>query len=163
MRFYGLLIAIFLVLVPHTTLADQDEDSACMDYIVNTAVRSAALGLGGVLHNLPTDTHEATAQSYVEPVRFFSDASGYFFIFDYSGKAIAHGAQSELTGKNLSDYRDQAGNQVILKLAQTAQNGGGFLEYYWQKPNSNQQSRKLSYVEPIPGTTWFIGAGVYLE
>jgi signal transduction histidine kinase len=67
-----------------------------------------------------------------------------------------------LQGKNLYDYKDGKGNFVIRDLSTAAKNGGGFVEFYWGKPGSTNEFKKLGYVEPIPGTNYFIGSGVYL-
>jgi signal transduction histidine kinase len=40
--------------------------------------------------------------------------------------------------------------------------GGGYVEFYWVKPGFKTEFKKLGYVEPIPGTNYFIGTGVYL-
>jgi methyl-accepting chemotaxis protein len=42
-------------------------------------------------------------------------------------------------------------------------NGGGFVEYSWVNPSAttNDEQKKIGYVEPIPGTNYFIGSGVY--
>ncbi|MFA4839764.1 MAG: cache domain-containing protein [Candidatus Neomarinimicrobiota bacterium] len=39
----------------------------------------------------------------------------------------------------------------------------GFVEFYWIKPGATGEKKKLGYVEPIPGTEYFIGTSVYLE
>ena len=65
-------------------------------------------------------------------------------------------------GKDLSNYQDSRGKYVIRELSAAAMKGGGFVEYYWIKPGSTGEFRKLGYVEPIPNTTYFIGSGVYL-
>jgi len=81
---------------------------------------------------------------------------------DYNCVNIAHATQKDLQGKNLFDYKDTKGKYVIRELADAAKKGGGMVEYYWIKPGSKGELKKLGYVEPIPGTNYFIGTGVYL-
>jgi signal transduction histidine kinase len=53
---------------------------------------------------------------------------------------------------------------VIRLLSDAARNGGGFVEYYWVNPaaTAGGEQKKIGYVEPIPGTNYFIGTGVYI-
>mgnify|MGYP001440976949 CR=1 FL=1 len=76
---------------------------------------------------------------------------------------IVYATQKDKEGQNLYNYQDIKGKFVIRELSQMAKNGGGFVEFYWQKPGETTQSRKLGYVEPIVGTNFFIGSGVYME
>jgi hypothetical protein len=39
-------------------------------------------------------------------IRFYPDNSGYFYVYDFSCKNIAHATQKDLQGKNLYDYKD---------------------------------------------------------
>ena len=41
--------------------------------------------------------------------------------------------------------------------------GGGWYAYPFPKPGAGEPSRKVSYLLPVPGTTWIVGAGVHDE
>jgi len=125
-------------------------------------VHAAAVGLGGQCEGT-SDTAERIAliRDFVDPIRFFPDGSGYFYVYDYNCVSIAHATQKELLGKDLSSHRDGRGKFVIRELAKAARAGGGFVEYYWLKPGSTDEQKKIGYVEPIPGTNFFIGTGAY--
>lgn len=99
----------------------------------------------------------------IEKVRFYPDSSGYFYAYDFDCVNIAHARQKDIVGKNLYDHKDFKGKYVIRELSKAAQSGGGFVEFYWIKPGTEEEKEKLGYVEPIPGTDYFIGSGVYLE
>ena len=127
-------------------------------------VHSTAVGLGAILENYPGESDRIDLiRSYIDPVRFYVDQSGYFYVYDYDCVNIAHATQKDLVGQDLYEYQDSRGNYVIRELAAQAQKGGGFFEYYWVKPgtSSDEEQRKIGYVEPIPGTGYFIGTGVY--
>jgi signal transduction histidine kinase len=100
-------------------------------------------------------------REFIDPVRFYPDQSGYFYVYDFDCVNIAHATQKDLVGKNLYDYQDCKGKYVIRELAAMAKKGGGFISYHWVKPGSEGEQLKLGYVEPIPGTDYFIGTGVY--
>lgn len=128
-----------------------------------TMVHSVAAGLGGVLANIKNEKERIDLiRSFISPVRFYPDNSGYFYVYDYKCVNIAHAIQKDLQGKNLYDYKDVKGKYVIRALSEASKKGGGFVDFYWVKPGTKTESAKLGYVEPIPGTNYFIGTGVYL-
>ncbi len=101
-------------------------------------------------------------RNYIDPIRFYEDKSGYFYVYDYTCINIAHAIQKDIQGKNLCNHKDTKGKFVIRELSAKAQNGGGYVDFYWVKPGATGEKKKLGYVEPIPGTDYFIGSGVYL-
>ncbi len=125
-------------------------------------IHCTAAGLGGVLKNIPKDKAIDLLRDYVDNVHFYVDNSGYLYVNDYNCVVIAHGEQKKLQGKSLFDHKDTKGKFVVQELAKAAKDGGGFVEYYWLKPGEgNKEVKKIGYVEPIPGTDFFIGTGVY--
>ncbi len=131
--------------------------------IARTMVHAVAVGLGGALANLKNENERIELiRAFVAPIRFYADKSGYFYVYDSKCLNIAHAIQKELQGKNLYNYQDVKGSYVIRDLHAAAQKGGGFVNFYWVKPGARKESAKLGYVEPIPGTDYFIGTGVYL-
>lgn len=95
-------------------------------------------------------------------VRFFPDKSGYYFIYKTGGVVFAHAAQPQLEGKNLIEFKDPKGKLLIKELDEVARSGGGFVEYVWEKPDQGLKP-KLSYARMIPGTSYWIGTGVYID
>lgn len=131
--------------------------------LARTMVHSVAAGLGGALASLKHEKARIELiRAFVAPIRFYSDKSGYFYVYDSKCVNIAHAIQQELQGKNLYNYQDTKGTYVIRTLHEAAKKGGGFVSFYWVKPGAQKESAKLGYVEPIPGTDYFIGTGVYL-
>jgi signal transduction histidine kinase len=134
--------------------------------IALAVVHASAIGLGAVLKNYQSEADRINfIRTYANPIRFYSDESGYFFIFTLDGLNIVHPNFKELEGQNMFNVQDSKGNYLIRKMSAVAGRGGGFVEYYWVKPGSEsgEAQRKLGYVEPIPGTNYFIGAGVFME
>jgi hypothetical protein len=141
-------------------------DSTPMDgsrEIAKTMVHGTAAGLGEALKGIKAEKDRIDLiRAFISPIRFYPDNSGYFYVYDFSCKCIAHATQKDLQGKDLYDYKDGKGEFAIRNLSKAAKNGGGFVEFYWVKPGSKDEFKKLGYVEPIPGTDYFIGSGVYL-
>jgi signal transduction histidine kinase len=135
----------------------------CYKEIVKTMVHGTAAGLGEALKNIKAEKDRIDLiRAFINPIRFYPDNSGYFYVYDFNCICIAHATQKELLGKNLYDYKEAKGDFVLRNLSNAAKNGGGFVEFYWVKPGSTDESKKLGYVETIPGTNYFIGSGVYL-
>jgi len=127
-------------------------------------VHTHAAMLAEVGKNYSTETERIDfIRTAIDSVRFYDDQSGYFYVYNYDCVNIAHATQKDLQGQNLYDYTDSRGKYVIRELSAASQAGGGFVEYYWIKPGSSGEKKKLGYVEPIPGTDYFIGTGVYMD
>ena len=156
-------LAFCVSLLSTALVAAGDDNLASNENIAKICVSNAAEGLGAIAADFG-DNEEFIdlIRSFVGPIRFYPDKSGYFYVYDYDCVNIAHPVQPELVGKGLYDYQDAKGAYVIRELAETALKGGGFVEYYWAKPGEKGQYKKVGYVEPIPNTDYFIGTGVYL-
>ena len=98
----------------------------------------------------------------VKNARFFADNSGYYFIYKTGGKVFVLPTLPDLEGKNIIDKKDQKGNEFIRQLDQVAQSGGGFVNYWFNKPGKGTLP-KLSYARMIPGTNYWVGTGVYID
>ncbi len=146
---------------------DDSDDDPALDAAKADAVaqvHAAAVALGdGLAHRSSEGDRIRYIRSFIDPVRFYEDGSGYFYVYDMNCVNIAHATQKDLVGRNLYDYTDSREKFVIRELAAAAQDGGGFVEYYWIKPGETGEKLKIGYVEPIPGSNYFIGSGVYIE
>jgi hypothetical protein len=132
--------------------------------IMAVVVHASAVGLGEILKNYKSQAKKTELiRSFVNKTRFFPDQTGYFFVYDYDCLNIALPNPIEWQGKNLYDLKDSHGKYQIRELSAAAKQGGGFVEYYWLKPGSTVHQKKLSYAEPIPGTNYFLGTGVYTK
>jgi len=128
-----------------------------------TVVHASAIGLSQMLVQFPDSVQKVeNIRIFIDSVRFYDDKSGYFYVYDYNCTNVAHATQKDLIGQNLYNYQDINGKYVIRELSAAARQGGGFVEYYWIKPGESGEKLKIGYVEPIPGTVFFIGTGVYI-
>jgi methyl-accepting chemotaxis protein len=98
----------------------------------------------------------------VKSARFFADNSGYYFIYKTGGTVFVLPTLPELEGQNLIEKLDPKGTPFIRLLDQVAQGGGGYVEYWFNKPGRGVLP-KLSYARMIPGTSYWIGTGVYVD
>ncbi|MFI4882320.1 MAG: methyl-accepting chemotaxis protein [Phycisphaerales bacterium JB064] len=89
--------------------------------------------------------------------------TGYFFAYALDGTNVAHGAMPDRHGRAHWDSQDPNGKYTYREFATQAKAGGGFVEYAQKKPGVEDMIPKMSYVELIPGTTWYVGTGVYID
>jgi len=88
---------------------------------------------------------------------------GYFFVYDLEGRVLMHSRQPELLGQNLWALRDPQGRPTIQQLIARARAGGGYVDYLWRKPSSEQMVPKLGYVVAMERWGWMVGTGLYLD
>ena len=132
--------------------------------IMIAVVHASAVGLSEVMKNYKTEAKRTDLiRTYVNKISFYPDKTGYLFVTSLDGLNIALPNPNQWQGKNLYDHKDSHGKYVVRELSVAAKKGGGFVEYYWTKPGSTGEHKKLGYVEPITGTNYFIGTGVYIE
>jgi signal transduction histidine kinase len=141
-----------------TTLSLEESNNR----VASSTVHVAAVGLGEILSNLTDENQRIeTIRKFIDPIRFYNDKSGYFYVYYYNCVNVAHAVDKTLLGKDLTDYKDMRGMYVIRELSAMAKKGGGFVTFYWPHPQTKEEQRKIGYVEPIPGTDYFIGTGYY--
>ncbi|WP_028022682.1 cache domain-containing protein [Enterovibrio calviensis] len=88
---------------------------------------------------------------------------GYFFAYTYDGTNLVLPYQPEMVGQNIWDVEDNRGFKLLQALIRVAQQGGGFVDYYWHKPSRKEQVKKLSYAIGLDKWGWMVGTGVYID
>ncbi len=170
-KYFCFVIVLFAILIGISSCQKCETDPA--DIVAATletnkkiavaVVHASAIGLSESLKNIP-DSAEGVLfiRTYIDSIRFYDDKSGYFYVYNYQCINIAHATQKDLQGQNLYNHQDSKGKYVVRELSATARAGGGFVEFYWVKPGETGEKLKIGYVEPIPGTNYWIGSGVYI-
>ncbi|MFO7940452.1 MAG: methyl-accepting chemotaxis protein [Bacteroidales bacterium] len=129
---------------------------------LQVSTHAMALAISDAINTLPDDEQrKEKIRSMVDQVRFEQDKSGYFFVYEGTLN-IALPTQKERVGQDLGNTKDEEGNYYVRELDRAAKSGGGFVEYVFPKPGKGTQP-KLSYAEMIPGTSYWIGTGVYID
>ena len=129
---------------------------------VKNITSSMAVALGQALKTAETESDKIKLiKQMVNDVRYDKDQSGYCFV--YKGTVnIVFPTNKQNQGRDMSNVSDTNGVYVVRDLYEQVKRGGGFLEYVWPKPGSGD-APKISYAQMIPGTSFWIGAGVYLD
>jgi cytochrome c len=86
----------------------------------------------------------------------------YVFVYDCTADKMTGHPKAALVGKPIMDLKDKKGNLFFAKLCDAAKKPkGGWVEYWWPKPGSDEGYRKITYTLSVPNTTLQVGAGVY--
>lgn len=127
--------------------------------IVDVMALSLSSAIQGV--NDENEIHDIFTK-LVNKARFFPDNSGYYFIYKLGGIVFVHASKPSLEGKNLMDLKDPDGKLLIQELENVSKLGGGYVDYWWDKPGQGL-TPKLSYSRMIPDQLYWIGSGVYID
>ena len=97
----------------------------------------------------------------------FSDVKGkfvsgdlYVFVYDMTGKCVAHGGNPKMVGKDLIDLKDADGKAFVKERIEIVKGKGkGWQNYKWSNPVSKQIEDKTAYVEKVDD--YVVGCGAY--
>lgn len=123
----------------------------------------ALSAIAGIYDNAGPDDEAAKEQVRAILTSLDYGLDGYFFVYDYDGNNIVHPRQTYRPGQNWLDLVDPDGNHVIANLIQKAREGGGLLQYKWEKPSQGIMADKLSFAAGLDKWRWMVGTGVYLD
>ncbi|MBD2845083.1 cache domain-containing protein [Paenibacillus sp. IB182496] len=91
--------------------------------------------------------------------RFDMGEHGYFFVLDAQGVLLGHPTRE---GDSLWDEQSK-GDYYIRNMVEAAQQGGGFVNYDFALPGTDELATKVTYAELYPEWGWIIAAGSYLQ
>lgn len=153
------LLAIMLVFFFSSALAIQPPSNT---YEQQAKVQSLLLD---VMSYITSHGKAATLEALNMQKGPFSGHTLYAFAYTTSGKnkglLLANGATTEDVGKNRYMLQDVKGHYLIQDILKAAEQGGGWVTYYWHNPEKNNAiEQKWSYVVPVD-KDWCIGAGFY--
>lgn len=123
--------------------------------------------------NLSDEEAQGQALDQIRSMRYDGEV-GYFWINDTKTPypaMVMHPVSPQLEGLVLDDpkYNVAKGDVVNLfsaMVANTKDDGSGFVEYLWPKPTTEGvtiEQPKLSYVQRFEGWNWIVGTGIYID
>jgi len=90
----------------------------------------------------------------------FVDRDLYVFVYDMSGKCVAHGFNQKMIGKELAEMKDPDGKFFVKERIEIAKTkGSGWQDYKFTDPITKQLEPKSAYVERVENL--IVGCGVY--
>ncbi len=104
------------------------------------------------------------AKAEISKLRFGPDGKDYFFIIDTDLNMVMHPVKPSLNTTSMKDFQDPKGKALFAEMGQTCrENGQGFVDYLWPKPDEDEPAAKLSYVQLFKEWGWIVGTGIYID
>jgi len=90
----------------------------------------------------------------------FIDRDLYVFVYDLTGKCVAHGFNAKMIGKDLIEMKDPDGKFYVKERIEIAKTKGkGTQNYKFTNPDSKKIDEKTAYVEKYEN--YVFGCGAY--
>lgn len=86
--------------------------------------------------------------------------NGYLVVYGTDGLGISH---PTLENQDLWDVVDKKGNKFVQDIIKVGQQGGGYVYYDWNLPNSEIIREKISYSKLDDNWGWIISSSAYME
>jgi len=84
----------------------------------------------------------------------------YVFVYDLTGKCVAHGGNAKMIGKDLIEMKDPDGKSFVKERVEIAKTkGSGWQNYKWNNPTNNKIEDKTAYIQKCDDL--IIGCGAY--
>ena len=105
---------------------------------------------------------QKAAEKIIQDMRY--ETSEYFWINDFDVKMVMHPIKSELNNTSVANIKDPNGKYLFREMVEIAKNEGeGYIEYMWPKPNFTEPVPKISFVKAFENWGWIIGSGIYID
>lgn len=106
-----------------------------------------------------------TATAVMTNMRYGDDGEGYFWGDTTGGVCVFHGSDQSVVGTNRNNAQDAKGNYYIQEIRKAALGGGGYIAYWFPKPDSQDTAQypKRAYALEFQPWQWVIGTGNYID
>ncbi|MEA3492309.1 MAG: cache domain-containing protein [Campylobacterota bacterium] len=161
--FIVLLNVVFLSLSA-VAKDEKQEASSAQDILIKCEVQTAVSMLQAIYTK-----HQKGEMSLIEAKKLGADLlrelrygnEGYFWADTTEGVNVVLYGRVDVEGKNRLEDRDKRGVFYIKKILAKAEDGGGYVEYWFPKKNQTTAQPKRSYVLSFQPFGWVIGSGYY--
>jgi methyl-accepting chemotaxis protein len=113
-------------------------------------------------HTITEQEAKKQALETIATMRYGKD--GYISINDSQPVMLMHPIKQDMVGKNMAQFADPAGNHLFVDIVNAGNHdGGGFVDYLWAKPGSDQPVAKTSYAIHFAPWDWYLVTGMYMD
>ena len=145
----SIFLAVFMLAVSHVAVAAEFGTPAEAEALVKKAV--AEIKVSG--------KDKAFAEINNTKGKF-TDRDLYVFVYDMSGKCVAHGFNQKMIGKDLVDMQDPDGKFYVKERIEISKTKGkGWQDYKFTNPISKKVENKTAYIEKVDDL--IVGSGAY--
>jgi methyl-accepting chemotaxis protein len=163
-------IAVFQLTATSTTALDENDITLRDDFdtLIKHEVETAVSILQQYYDKAEAgEMTQAEAQKeaadIIRDLRYDGDI-GYFWIDTYEGINVVLLGNEEVEGFSRIDLQDTEGNYLIQDLIAAGQEeGGGYVDYYFPRPDEEESSPKRGYALAFEKWEWIVGTGNYVD
>ncbi|MHB9841760.1 methyl-accepting chemotaxis protein [Paraburkholderia terrae] len=131
---------------------------------MNTALGVIAFYRKKADSSLSIDEAKHQALEHLRGLRYGTDGSGYFGVYDTKVTALLVPPKPELESKSLVDLVDAKGTHIAAEIVRSSSPGGShWTEYLWPKPGSDAPVRKIVFSDVVAEWDWHVYTGAYVE
>lgn len=124
-----------------------------------TPAEAEALVKKAILFMKANGTDKAFAL-FNDPQGPFVDRDLYIFVYDMTGKCVAHGQNPKMIGMALSDLADADNKRFVKQRIEIARiSGNGWQRYKFSNPITRKIESKTAYIEKWDD--FIVGSGAY--
>ena len=177
--FAGVVLLTCIILIGTTMVLFQQIETKMEDVLYDNTLESyktevksevqSAVSVVSYYYDLSQSGKMSEADAKTEALetlrnlRYGDDQSGYFWVDDTDYILVMHPILPEQEGNNRYDLTDKNGVKIIQSIMKSAQNGGGFNEFYFTKSDGVTVAPKVAYSEPFNEWNWVITTGIYAD
>lgn len=151
--------------------SDVNYENACLDGYkteIKSEIQSAIAVIQGFYDqsqsgSMTEDEAKNQAKETIRVMRYRNDGSGYMWIDDTDYTLVMHPILPEQEGNNRYDLTDQNGVKIIQNIMKSAEQGGGYNEFYFTKADGVTVAPKLAYSEAFEPWGWVVTTGNYVD
>ncbi|WP_153116952.1 methyl-accepting chemotaxis protein [Rhodocyclus tenuis] len=157
----GLLILCFTALFQLKASMLEDRKQKTQNLV------EVALGILAHQHKLQLDGKlseedaKTAAREALRELRY--DTKDYYFVLDTNYAYVLMPPKPAMEGKVFKDMKDANGKPLIELIVNTAQKGGGFVDYHFARPGQETAEPKISYANIFAPWGWVVGTGIYID
>ena len=120
------------------------------------------IGTGSYIDDV-SEEMKASALKTISQMKY--GKNGYFWVINSKHELLVHNDKLFFQNNNKFNEKNKKGVYVYQEVVKTAitQEEGGFLKYFWIKPDSKVEFEKLSFVKKFEAWDYIIGTGVYID
>ncbi|MBA4391845.1 MAG: histidine kinase [Syntrophus sp. (in: bacteria)] len=145
----SIILAVFMLAVSHVAVAAEFGTPAEAEALVKKAIAE-----------IKSSGKDKAFAEINNTKGKFTDRDLYVFVYDMSGKCVAHGFNQKMIGKDLVDMKDPDGKFYVKERIEISKTKGkGWQDYKFTNPVSKKVENKTAYIEKLDDL--IVGAGAY--
>ncbi|GAM08816.1 hybrid signal transduction histidine kinase K [Geobacter sp. OR-1] len=154
---------LFIYLLPLIEGKLLSERKKALQHIVETAT-STVVYYAEMVQEGKLDDASAQQQAIanIRAIRYGNN--DYVWVHNLDNTMVLHPMAPLLEHKDLSNFKDSAGNRIFMDMNRLVRSEGrSFYGYFWPRPGSNEPVAKISYISLYEPWQWVVGSGVYVD